>query len=284
MAEILIQCVVVLYECALENSTALRSLSSFFHQRSDLAQRVSLLIYDNSRYSHAADLINWNAGIVEYCHSPENGGLAMAYNKALQMALDKDVEWLLLLDQDTVVTDTLFPALFAAITSSLPPAVSAVVPKLVQNGKILSPQIVGHFHNHNFPTTLSGICPNEVTAFNSAACLRVSSLVTVGGFCSEYWLDYLDHITFHRLQAAGGKVLVLDLMLEHHLSLLNLETEMSLDRYSNLLASEWRFVHETGTIGSSFIHRLRLLKRALHHGFLYRNTAYALRTFRSLLE
>lgn len=39
---------------------------------------------------------------------------------------------------------------------------------------------------------------------------------------------------FHRLQAAGGRVLVLNIVVEHRLSLRNLEAEMGLDRYTNV--------------------------------------------------
>ncbi len=284
MSEILIQCVVVLYQCNLENSATLGSLAEFGLQQRDFARRVALLIYDNSPEPQPSISDRWNLGAFEYCHASKNEGLAAAYNHALLMAHEADVKWLLLLDQDTVLQPTLFEALFAVIESPLSPKVCAIVPRLIQDGRMLSPQRVGRFRNHDYPEAGESACHTPITAFNSAACVRVQSLEAIGGFPGEYWLDYLDHVVFHRLQAAGGRVLVLDVVMKHRLSLRNLETEMSLDRYANLLASEWRFVRETGSGGGPLIHRLRLLKRALSHSVRLKNKAYASKTLRAVLE
>jgi GT2 family glycosyltransferase len=100
----------------------------------------------NSPNPQAANLDHWGYGAIEYHHAPENGGLASAYNQALSKAIEADIKWLLLLDQDTVLTPALFAALFETIESSLLPEVCAIVPKLAQQGKMLSPQIVGRFY------------------------------------------------------------------------------------------------------------------------------------------
>jgi len=284
MSRILIQCVLVIYKCALADSKTLLSLEELCRQFSGLSRRIALLIYDNSPDPQAANLDHWGYGAIEYHHAPENGGLASAYNQALTKAIEADIKWLLLLDQDTVLTPALFPALFETIESPLMPEICAIVPKLSQQGKMLSPQIVGRFHNHNVPTAFSGTYRGHITALNSAACLRTEALVAIGGFPREYWLDYLDHIMFHRLQAVGGRVLVLSIVIEHRLSLRNLEAEMGLERYANVLSSEWRFVRETGSGGGPFVHRLRLLKRALSHSIKLRNKVYAVKTLRAALE
>ena len=283
MPKKLIQCVVVIYECTLENSRTLQSLAACFRNQSNLAQQITLLIYDNSRHSQQANLDHWICGAVNYHHALENGGLSAAYNEALSLARQGGLEWLLLLDQDTVLHPDLLPALFAAITSSPQADICAIAPKLKQRGKIISPQIVGRFRNYDYPAASSGIQHMPVTAFNSAACMRVEAVTKVGGFPNAYWLDYLDHIMFHRLQAVGGRVLILDAVMEHQLSLQNLEMEMSLDRYANVLAAEWRFVRETGWGGGEGVHRLRLFKRTMLYAIKLHNKAYALMTLRAVL-
>jgi GT2 family glycosyltransferase len=284
MSEILIQCVVVLYKCSLDSSNTLQSLAEFCGQQNDLAKRMALLIYDNSESAQPSALGRWNFGSVEYRHATKNDGLAAAYNHALSIAHSPSIEWLLLLDQDTVLSPILFSSLFSAISSHLSPEICAIVPKLAQEGKILSPQIVGRFHNHACPSDYSGICPTQITAFNSAACIRTQALAAIGGFPSEYWLDFLDHIVFHRLQMRGGRILILDVILEHHLSLEKLDTEMSLDRFANVLAAEWKFVRDTGSGGGPLVHRLRLLKRSLTYGIKLRNKAYASKTLYAALS
>src|SRR5258705_4647075 len=152
MSKILIQCVVVLYKCALDDSKTLLSLEEVCRQRSGISRRIALLIYDNSPDPQAANLDHWSYGAIEYHHAPENGGLASAYNQTLSKAIEGDINLLLLLDQDTVLTPALFPALFETIESPFMPANCAIVPKLAQQGKIVSPHISGPVFHPKFFT------------------------------------------------------------------------------------------------------------------------------------
>jgi GT2 family glycosyltransferase len=218
---------------------------------------------------------------MEYCHDAQNGGLVAAYNYALEIAQRRSIDWLLLLDQDTVVELGFLSALLQEICEPPQARVCAMVPKLVQDGTMLSPQVVGKLRNHSISPEFSGLSSKTLTALNSGSCLRVEALVDVGGFPRQYWLDYLDHIMFHRLQFAGGWIVVLDATIQHHLSSRSFETEMSVERYANMLAAEWMFVRETGWGGGAPIHRLRLLKRALSHSVRLRNKRYAFQALRA---
>jgi GT2 family glycosyltransferase len=283
MPKILIQCVVVLYQCTPENSSALKFFGQFCHQQNKLSHRAALLVYDNSPLPQTNMSINqWDCGAFEYRHDARNGGLASAYNEALAIAKQRGTEWLLLLDQDATPSVDFISTLYATIESPLPEKVCAIVPKLVQHGQILSPQRVGRYRNHHILLTTFGLQREPVTAFNSAACLRVSFANSVGGFPLFYWLDFLDHIMFYRLQRAGGRVFILDAVMEHRLSLENLEMEMSLDRYANLLAAEWMFIRDTRWGGGPVFHRLRLLRRTFRYAIRLHNKTYALRTLHAI--
>ena len=206
------------------------------------------------------------------------------YNRALVLAKDHGIDWLLLLDQDTVVEPQLFSALMEKIATPVRSDVCAMVPKLVQRQTVLSPQFVGRLRNYSVAHDFWGVAGRQVTALNSGACLRVKAVVSVGGFPKEYWLEYLDHIMFSRLQKAGGKVLILAVTMQHQLSLQNLEAEMSLGRYRNVLAAEWQFIRETGWGSGVFVHRIRLLKRSVQHALKVRNKQYALQVLQSALS
>jgi GT2 family glycosyltransferase len=279
-----IQCVIVLYQCALGDSKTLQSLTSCCRQDSGLAYQLSTLVYDNSPSAQQFNVLDQGIRQAEYRHDASNGGLAAAYNYGLARAQKKEIDWLLLLDQDTVVVPELFSTLLRQISARVPADVCAMVPKLFHRGTVISPQIVGRLHNHPVAPTFAGVSLQTVTALNSGACLRVSAVLSVGAFPREYWLEYLDHIMFSRLQRAGGKVLVLDIAMRHQLSLENLEVEMSLARYKNVLAAEWRFVRETGWGSGALMHRLRLLKRALRYALKLRNKQYALQALHSALS
>lgn len=280
MESIQVQCVIVVYQVAMARSKTICSLIDCCRGQNGLADQLSVLIYDNSILPQPFNPADFPFATVQYHHDPQNGGLAAAYNYALQTAQSRNIEWLLLLDQDTALDTFFFQALLAQIKGSLPLYVSALVPKLIQNGKLLSPQIIGKFRNVAIEPRFSGLCPSPVTALNSAACVRVNAVDQAGGFPCEYWLDYLDHIMMHRLQMVGGRVVVLDATVEHRLSLLNLESEMSIERYSNMLAAEWRFIRETRSRGGPLLHRLRLLKRSLVLFLFGGNKAYARKALR----
>ena len=120
MSEILIQCVVVLYECTFDDSRTLQSLAEICRRQNNLARRIALLIYDNSSRPQTINLNQWiDCGSVEYRHAEENGGLLAAYTEALKRAKENGIDWLLLLDQDTALSPTLFPVLFSDLESDL---------------------------------------------------------------------------------------------------------------------------------------------------------------------
>ena len=280
----LIQCVVVLYKCSFRDSTTIRSLAECFLEGNEIAKRLSILVYDNSPLAQPWEETFLPGWPIEYQHAAENRGLPDAYNQALSVAQQKGIEWLLLLDQDTVLDANFLHALFAATGRPPQPEVCAIIPKLFREGTRLSPQWVALFRNRPLARGFSGISRKTVTAMNSAACLRVQAVLSIGGFPQKYWLDYLDHVVFHRLQAAGGKVLILDIVMEHRLSLRNLEAEMSLPRFANFLNAEWMFVRETHSGGGPTIHRLRLALRALSYAIRMRNNAYARQTVRAVFD
>jgi GT2 family glycosyltransferase len=284
VGETRIQCVVVLYKNTVKESATLRSLCHCCQERGEIAKFLSVLIYDNSPQVQEFRPEDFPFPRIEYHHDPQNGGLAAAYNHALEIAHRRNIQWLLLFDQDTIVDIGLFTALLREIWA--PPAedICALVPKLIRDSEMLSPQSVGPLRNVAVSRDFVGISLKRLTALNSAACLKVQAVLQAGKFPDEYRLDYLDHIMFHRLQERGGRIMVMDVTIEHHLSLLNLATEMSMERYTNMLASEWRFIRETGARGGTLIHRLRLLKRGLQLSFASQKSGYALQTFKASLR
>jgi GT2 family glycosyltransferase len=284
MARFLIQCAVVLYKQRPRESTALSALLDICSLEAAIASQVAILVQDNSPLVQEFALEDPEMGhrvCIEYHHTPGNPGLAYAYNSALELAKERDIPWLLLLDQDTCLTRQFLIQLLEAIQKTSSEKCCAFVPQLVRDDLVLSPQIVGKIFYRRMPGGGSGLAKEPLVAFNSAACIRVRDLTAIGGFPKEFWLDYLDHMVFYTLQQAGGRVFVLDSRLQHSLSLSNIESEVSNERYGNVLRAEWMFVRKTGWGGGSVAHRFRLLKRAFSHSVKLRNKSYALQTLRS---
>lgn len=251
---------VVLYQVPATRSRALMSLCQAFAEP-NVATRFTLLIYDNSPNPSA--LPEAIPAPFRYIHDPGNGGLVAAYDAALRLAEQQGNEWLLLLDQDTLVNGDYLKALFSALRETeMNPRCAALAPKLVCKNTIISPaRILWGGRLSPVGKKMTGIAPWEAMALNSGTVLRVSAIRAVGGFDPRFWLDYLDHWLFNRLYRAGYSLYVLDAALSHELSVRSME-EMSIGRYKNVLAAEGEFYGACKSAAENRFCRLRLILRA----------------------
>jgi len=255
--------VLVLYNPGPDGSPALNSLCQALVP-SGLSNEVQLFIYDNSPIrSELPDGIPVPFTAV---HNPSNGGLFAAYDAALKMAGQGGQEWLMLLDQDTVIDENYLNA----VRRTLPQVArqrecAALVPQLISNGKKVSPARVLRWGRMKF-ITKPGRSDGETTALNSGAVLRCSAIQQIGGFNPQFWLDYLDHWMFNRLCQAGFSLYVLDAVLTHSLSVRNTGT-MNPTRYENILAAEGAFYTCCKSRLENRMYALRLLLSAVRKVF-----------------
>ena len=245
--------VLVLYRVLLEQSTCFLSLRQVLGAAANISE-FSLLVYDNS--PEAGGAAEFPATLT-YRHDVSNGGVAAAYNAGLQAAQENGSQWLLLLDQDTAITREYLTELRACM-ASVPAEVAAIIPRLTEDGQTHSPQTLPRLSHQTLPESLTGLLSMKVSVFNSGAALRVAA---VQRFPERYWLDFLDHATFHELQAAGGRIWLIRTRLEHRLSTQRLGEDASLGRYLNVLQAERDFYREYGSTSDIFFYRLRRLKQ-----------------------
>ena len=247
-------------------SPSLCSLVRILNDNPELASHFSVVLYDNSPHRQDHELpVDFP---IHYEHNPANGGSAAAYNYALARAERTNHEWLLLLDQDTSLTCEFFKELIAC-TSALQAQcdLAAIVPKLLVQGKIHSPQahlidkLRRPFSRLDPISDLGvrGVQKGRLLAYNSGATLRVSALRAIGGFPNEFWLDYLDHAVFHALCASGQSIWVMDTVLGHDCSQGNPDS-IPLWRFRNTLAAQTLFVKRTGNFFDRLLYRLWLLR------------------------
>ena len=211
--------VLVLYQRAPEQSEAFLSLVEVMGSLPEASGRVECLLYDNSPEQHAVQPVGFPC---EYIFDPSNPGLARAYNVGRQRAEAAGANWLLLLDHDTAITREYLAEVLAVLESLAgDTAIAAIVPKLAQGRKSLSPKWPNYRKpsgSKPVPQEFSGEISGEVQAFNSGAILRLSALNDIGGFDEDFPLDYLDHTTFRQLHRRGYSVYVLHSTLAHELS------------------------------------------------------------------
>jgi GT2 family glycosyltransferase len=228
-----------------------------------MASHFSLVIYDNSPESHQVpDIFP-----VDYVHDPANGGLAAAYNYALARAEETGYEWLLLLDQDTILSSEFLVELTACANGlRAEDKVAAIVPKLMVRGTIVSPaEHFIDFLRHQFRNSVqtldqaTGVQRGRISAYNSGSTLSVRVLRSIGGFPKEFWLDYLDHAVFHALCTRGYGVYVLHAVLEHDLAESDLNAR-PIWRFRNVLQAQSLFVKHAGSFSDRLLYRLWLLR------------------------
>jgi GT2 family glycosyltransferase len=172
--------------------------------------------------------------------------LSGAYNYALEKSRSGNRKWLLLLDQDTILTERYFSELNNFLVSGNDAV--AAVPILQQGDIHLSPiSYSPRLGPYYFFRNLKQLNPNTkgcISGFNSAALLNVSFMISIGGFSKFFPLDMLDHWYFYKIHIAGKKVFILNATLEQNLSLLDMDKSMSIVRYSSYLKSLKQFTKD----------------------------------------
>lgn len=243
--------VIVLFKKKPTESSALNSILRSAARLAKPQLLFKVFIFDNSPEDHSSDVLPEG---VEYWHSPENLGLASAYNAGLQKAISEGFDWLLTLDHDTSMPEN-FLQRVAAIARSLPSDsdVAAIVPEVSHEDTFISPHIVSSGRPRRLPTNFNGIPDGEVAAINSATTWQVRSWHDFGGFNTLFWLDYLDLWAFHVIQLAGKRMYVAcDLQVQHELSLLDPNNRMSTKRFENYLGARSAFCDMYKSAGEGF--------------------------------
>jgi glycosyltransferase involved in cell wall biosynthesis len=271
----MILAVVVLYRCQPPQSATISSLRRSLQESS---ARVHVLVYDNSPSAWDG---NWDSNWT-YHHDPANGGIRAAYECALQFAAP-DFSWLLLLDQDSELPPEFLRQLFlAAYNCTENHQVAAIVPRVYASNRLVSPLRVRIGRRKQ--TFQTGLLPFEVTCLNSGATLRLKFLRELGGFNPEFWLDFLDYWVFHEIHRRGFQVFVMEAALQHRLSVLDYNHDVSFERYRNILSAEMRFTNHY----RPFLERLllvpRLGARVVKQALKVRDKRIALHSSRAMVE
>jgi GT2 family glycosyltransferase len=276
--------VVVLYREDAAQSRAIQSLQKAFENQPALASQLLVCVYDNSpaplplpRDLFTCRCISFRPG--------HNNGLAEAYNTALHIAGENGIGWLLLLDSDTEITPSFVNACLDAIpVVDADETIAALVPRIVENGAIHSPRFASAWRRRTLGPDVSGVINDEIVAMNSGSVLRVSAVAALGGFNTDFWLDYLDYWLFRALHSRGRRVFVLGETLAHSLSFADPVSRMSRERYRNMLAAEHYFFAAFGSPWERMRLKIVLLKRAVSLGLRRRGANLALLTFRQLFR
>jgi len=275
----LLQIIIVLYKSSLDESL---TYQSFIKNIAKCSIGYELIIYNNSPGN---DIKTDNSYII--FNSNANDMLAGAYNYALQRAIDTNKKWILLLDQDTILTSEYFIELDKFLNSNNPDEYAAAVPILCKANLQLSPVSysprIGPYFMFKSIESINPKTKKCIVAFNSAALLNVSFMKSIGGFSSDYPLDMLDHWYFYQMYKAQKSIFILRSRLQQNLSTLDMETSMSIERYKKYLYSLKLFARELKFPVIVFF-RLRLLNFSLSQLIRSKKRKFLQSTLKALFD
>lgn len=269
--------VLVIYKERLENSSSFQSVIA--NARLLASRDVDLIIYDNSPEAQPLPSDAHELSI-HYHHDPRNPGLAAAYNYALLRAREEGQEWLLLLDQDTQLTAEYFREM-VELPGTLTADCVCIAP-LVSDGRAQISPMDNTQVRFTAEGIHSGYRDRHITAINSGACWRIDWLNGIGGFNTDFPLDYLDHWACHRALSDGKRFYVMSSQLRQSLSISD-HNQVSEARYCSIYESEYRFYRNyRRDLFPSYRRRLplRLLKQLL----LFKNKRIARKTLELILR
>jgi GT2 family glycosyltransferase len=264
--------ILVLYNCALETSESYRTFLT--SARNESLDPHLIAVYDNSPLRQVS--LEEETNLFAYKHDPSNGGIAAAYNWALDIARSLSFSWLLLLDQDTRLPVSFLTFLcHAAKLYNVNKSVAAIVPIVTCGGVTISPKRVRFGRLASLPEPAPQVANYEVTAINSGAAIKVTLLTSLGGFNPAYRLDCVDHWLFRQCYALGKTVALSGTVIEHNLSVSDYRNQVSLTRYRSILSAEVLFVTTQKRSIEIPVYVIRLLLRAVKQAVIYRRPKIA---------
>lgn len=218
--------VIVLYKTKLNDSLSFNTLinSSGFTKG-----EISFYIYDNSpeqnQKFHLSDNIN-----VFYEKDYNNSGISSAYNKAAEYAKSKDMEWLLLLDQDSSIPYDFIEKLEDSINKYKNQVLFA--PILKHNNLVLSPCKFEFMKGSAMKMVSPGITSlKDISIFNSGILVKTSSFLIVGGYNEKVPLDFSDHSFVHRMKKNISEFVIMPIEINHQLSSFSNNYDVILRRF-----------------------------------------------------
>lgn len=272
--------VLVIYKIKIHNSKTFQSLLNICDKNKFDLNDMEIIIYDNSPDKQDFDLDLYSAMNIKYVHDDRNLGISEAYNYALAIANQNNSKWLLLLDHDTELTSSYVHSMLNH--SIIDKRVVAIVPRVYFNGKLISPVFSNTLRPLESKKPDIGIIAEPIMAVNSGALIRVEFLNAIKGFSKQFPLDFLDHWLFYEIYSRGYYASVLEVDLNHDLSVMDYNN-VSFNRYKSILDSEILFYREYKK-DLFKVYKLQLCKRLLKQLLVVKNKKIALYTLKRLLS
>jgi len=189
--------VIVVYNAYQSLTMLLQSLSG---------QVDTIIIIDNSDEGYKVPEAVINMSTVKYQRLAFNKGLGVGINQGIALSKEIGAEWVLLLDQDSVVSDGMVASMLIGYQKNSDlTAIAMICPDVFLTDKGV----------HQYPLSFNSVMTRKITstsdevdfAITSGGLIKLSLLEAVGLMDEAFFIDYIDFDFCLRLRSCHYKIL-----------------------------------------------------------------------------
>lgn len=240
---------------------------------------INVFVFDNTDFDdwklQPPDL---SANIkLNYASFINNPGIAFAYNFIADFANSNNFEWMVFLDQDSLLPTNAYQVY---VNYTLLNSEGIAVPKVESKNKLISPSKYEYYRTSPLLNSIEkSLKLEKITCINSGLMISVSSFLSIGGYNEKLRLDFCDHEFIERASAKINYLNLLDFTLHQDFSTDTNELDKSIFRYKLFLADleTYKKIHD-----GNFLISLRVdLPHLLRLTFQYKTFKFLKVRFRN---
>ena len=202
----MIHAIVVVYNKKCEDSITIKSLLKY-------KNKINIYIFDNST------IPNNNMGfckneLINYFTLKKNVGLPSAYNYVINILEKNDKDYVLILDDDTILNDNFFAELFCLTSNN---EYDVILPVVKSNHQIISPANIQFGCRVKRVSNVNKIRKDKVTAINSGMAIKVKVYDYIK-YDEAMFLDYVDHMFMKKIREGSFSIVIMNSIIQQNFS------------------------------------------------------------------
>lgn len=176
--------------------------------------------------------------LVIYKNLP-NPGISVAYNKIQEYAFEREIEWIVLLDQDTTLPLNCIGVYMQAIDNK---KTMIKAPIIHTERGLLSPLKYKYYRSHSFFHIKEGVISiDNISCINTGLMINTYFFQKVGGYNKKLKLDFCDHDFIERAKQLTKKLQILGMHLFQDFSSITHTREQAIERYKRFILDFYVF-------------------------------------------
>jgi Predicted glycosyltransferases len=162
-----------------------------------------------------------------------NPGISVAYNKIQKYALNNNIEWIVLLDQDTTLPTNTIDIYMKSINRR---DIKIKAPIVYIEKGILSPSIYKNYHSFLLKNLSPGIMSfKNISCINTGLMINTLFFEEVGGYNEDLKLDFCDHDFIERVKKKTDMLEILSISFYQDFSSATHTKEQAIERYKRYI-------------------------------------------------